>query len=83
MKDKKGRTASAYPVVMRTAYHPFFREGVVWMAFSLPPAMKPFFALILAVSAYADEPLTKKQSFHFTVNGPGVLFDDVRIWAAK
>lgn len=53
------------------------------MAFSLPPAMKPFFALILAISAYADEPLRKKQSFHFTVNGPGVLFDDVRIWAAK
>jgi hypothetical protein len=24
-----------------------------------------------------------KQSFHFTVNGPGVLFDDVRIWTAK
>ncbi len=24
-----------------------------------------------------------KQSFHFTVNGPGVLFDDVRIRAAK
>jgi hypothetical protein len=24
-----------------------------------------------------------KQSFHFTVNGPGVLFDEVRIWAAK
>ena len=24
-----------------------------------------------------------KQSFHFTVNGPGVLFDDVRIWKAK
>ena len=24
-----------------------------------------------------------KSSFHFTVNGPGVLFDDVRIWAAK
>lgn len=24
-----------------------------------------------------------KQSFHFTVNGPGVLFDDVRIWAVK
>lgn len=24
-----------------------------------------------------------KSSFHFTVNGPGVLFDDVRIWQAK
>lgn len=24
-----------------------------------------------------------KSSFHFTVNGPGVLFDDVRIWKAK
>lgn len=24
-----------------------------------------------------------KASFHFTVNGPGVLFDDVRIWKAK
>jgi hypothetical protein len=24
-----------------------------------------------------------KTSLHFTVNGPGVLFDDVRIWAAK
>ncbi len=24
-----------------------------------------------------------KESFHFTVNGPGVLFDDVRIWLAK
>lgn len=24
-----------------------------------------------------------KASFHFTVNGPGLLFDDVRIWAAK
>lgn len=24
-----------------------------------------------------------KTSFHFTVNGPGVLFDDVKIWAAK
>lgn len=24
-----------------------------------------------------------KSSFHFTVNGPGVLFDKVRIWAAK
>ena len=24
-----------------------------------------------------------KSSFHFTVNGPGVLFDDVHIWAAK
>ena len=24
-----------------------------------------------------------KTSFHFTVNGPGVLFDDVRIWRAK
>lgn len=24
-----------------------------------------------------------KASFHFTVNGPGVLFDDMRIWAAK
>lgn len=24
-----------------------------------------------------------KSSFHFTVNGPGVLFDDVRIWRAK
>ncbi|MGC3967669.1 MAG: hypothetical protein QM775_09940 [Pirellulales bacterium] len=24
-----------------------------------------------------------KSSFHFTVNGPGVLFDDVKIWAAK
>ena len=24
-----------------------------------------------------------KTSFHFTVNGPGVLFDDVRIWAAR
>lgn len=24
-----------------------------------------------------------KQSFHFTVNGPGVLFDEVRIWTAK
>jgi hypothetical protein len=24
-----------------------------------------------------------KQSFHFTVNGPGVLFDGVRIWKAK
>ena len=24
-----------------------------------------------------------KTSFHFTVNGPGVLFDDVRIWKAK
>lgn len=23
-----------------------------------------------------------KSSFHFTVNGPGVLFDDVRIWKA-
>ena len=23
-----------------------------------------------------------KTSFHFTVNGPGVLFDDVRIWQA-
>ncbi len=25
----------------------------------------------------------KKSSFHFTVNGPGVLFDDVQIWDAK
>lgn len=24
-----------------------------------------------------------KSSFHFTVNGPGVLFDDVKIWEAK
>lgn len=24
-----------------------------------------------------------KTSFHFTVNGPGVHFDDVRIWAAR
>lgn len=24
-----------------------------------------------------------KSSFHFTVNGPGVLFDDVRIWQAQ
>jgi hypothetical protein len=24
-----------------------------------------------------------KSSFHFTVNGPGVLFDDVRIWQVK
>ncbi len=24
-----------------------------------------------------------KTSFHFTVNGPGVLFDDVRIWKAR
>jgi hypothetical protein len=24
-----------------------------------------------------------KSSFHFTVNGPGVLFDDVKIWQAK
>lgn len=24
-----------------------------------------------------------KESFHFTVNGPGVFFDDVRIWEAK
>lgn len=24
-----------------------------------------------------------KSSFHFTVNGPGVLFDDVHIWKAK
>lgn len=24
-----------------------------------------------------------KTSLHFTVNGSGVLFDDVRIWAAK
>jgi hypothetical protein len=24
-----------------------------------------------------------KSSFHFTVNGKGVLFDDVRIWQAK
>jgi hypothetical protein len=24
-----------------------------------------------------------KSSFHFTVNGPGVLFDDVRIWSAR
>lgn len=24
-----------------------------------------------------------KSSFHFTVNGPGVLFDDVRIWKAE
>lgn len=24
-----------------------------------------------------------KTSFHFTVNGPGVLFDDVKIWAAN
>jgi hypothetical protein len=24
-----------------------------------------------------------KSSFHFTVNGPGVLFDDVRIWKAR
>jgi len=24
-----------------------------------------------------------KSSFHFTVTGPGVLFDDVRIWKAK
>ena len=24
-----------------------------------------------------------KSSFHFTVNGPGVLFDDVRIWKAQ
>jgi hypothetical protein len=24
-----------------------------------------------------------KTSLHFTVNDPGVLFDDVRIWAAK
>ncbi|HRH96530.1 MAG TPA: hypothetical protein PLB55_11375 [Prosthecobacter sp.] len=24
-----------------------------------------------------------KSSFHFTVNGKGVLFDDVRIWAAR
>ena len=24
-----------------------------------------------------------KQSFHFTVNGPGVLFDEVRIWKAN
>ena len=24
-----------------------------------------------------------KESFHFTVNGPGVLFDDVRIWTSK
>ena len=24
-----------------------------------------------------------KSSFHFTVNGPGVLFDDVQIWDAK
>lgn len=24
-----------------------------------------------------------KSSFHFTVNGPGVLFDEVRIWKAK
>jgi hypothetical protein len=24
-----------------------------------------------------------KSSFHFTVSGKGVLFDDVRIWAAK
>lgn len=24
-----------------------------------------------------------KSSFHFTVNGPGVLFDDVRIWKAS
>ncbi len=24
-----------------------------------------------------------KSSFHFTVNGPGVLFDDVKIWKAK
>ncbi len=24
-----------------------------------------------------------KESFHFTVNGPGVLFDDIRIWQAK
>lgn len=24
-----------------------------------------------------------KSSFHFTVNGPGVLFDEVRIWNAK
>lgn len=24
-----------------------------------------------------------KTSFHFTVNGPGVLFDDVKIWSAR
>ena len=24
-----------------------------------------------------------KSSFHFTVNGPGVLFDDVRIWRVR
>ena len=24
-----------------------------------------------------------KSSFHFTVNGKGVLFDDVHIWAAR
>jgi hypothetical protein len=24
-----------------------------------------------------------KSSFHFTVNGKGVLFDDVRIWQAR
>jgi hypothetical protein len=24
-----------------------------------------------------------KSSFHFTVNGPGVLFDEVRIWSAR
>ena len=24
-----------------------------------------------------------KSSFHFTVNGPGVLFDDIRIWKAR
>ena len=24
-----------------------------------------------------------KSSFHFTVNGPGVLFDEVRIWKAR
>jgi hypothetical protein len=24
-----------------------------------------------------------KESFHFAVNGPGVLFDDLRICAAK
>ena len=35
---------------------------------------------VLKSSGIAHE---TKQSFHFTVNGPGVLFDDVRIWAAK
>jgi hypothetical protein len=24
-----------------------------------------------------------KESFHFTVNGPGVVFDDVKIWKAE